>query len=98
VSIKILIDSREQNPFTFQGYEVEAESTALPVGDYSLPGFEDRVAVERKGLDGLIGCLMGKDRERFEKELARGRAYDLFCVVVEGTLSGMYPRANIAAP
>jgi len=37
VSVRILIDSREQLPFTFAGYEVTPEVAALPVGDYSLP-------------------------------------------------------------
>lgn len=87
MSIKILIDTREQSPFAFQGYEVVVESAALPVGDYSLPGFEDRVSIERKSLDDLIGCLMNSNRERFERELARGRHYELFAVVVEATLA-----------
>ena len=33
--------------FAFRGYEVEPETATLSVGDYSLPGFEDRAAVER---------------------------------------------------
>lgn len=85
--MRILVDTREQNPFTFTGYEVDPEPATLPVGDYSLPGFEDRAAIERKSLDDLVGCLKGSNRERFEKELARGRAYDLFCVVIEAPLS-----------
>jgi len=56
-------------------------------GDYSLPGFEDRAAIERKSLNDLIGCLMGSNRQRFERELARGRHYDLFAVVVEASLA-----------
>jgi len=62
---------------------VVTETATLPVGDYSMPGFEDRAAIERKSLNDLIGCLMGKDRERFERELSKGRFYDLFAVVVE---------------
>ena len=85
--MRILIDNREQAPFTFQGYDVDPETATLPVGDYSLPGFQDRAAIERKSLNDLIGCLMGKDRERFERELARGRHYDLFAVVVEASLA-----------
>jgi DNA excision repair protein ERCC-4 len=85
--MKILIDSREQLPFAFAGYEVSPEVAALPVGDYSLPGFTDRAAVERKSIDDLVGCLMGSNRERFERELARGRHYDLFAVVVEASLA-----------
>ena len=83
----ILIDSREQLPFSFAGYEASPEVATLPVGDYSLPGFEDRIAIERKALDDLVGCLMGKDRERFERELSKGRHYEFFGVVVEATLA-----------
>jgi DNA excision repair protein ERCC-4 len=87
--MRILIDSREQLPFLFRGYEVALEVVGLPVGDYSLPGFEDRAAVERKSLEDLIGCLMGSNRERFERELYKGRHYDLFAVVVEAPLSAV---------
>lgn len=38
--MRILIDTREQEGFTFAGYEVDPESATLPVGDYSLPGFQ----------------------------------------------------------
>jgi ERCC4-type nuclease len=65
------------------------EVVALPLGDYSIPGFEDRVAVERKTLDDLISCLMGENRRRFERELARGRFYELFAVVVEASLASL---------
>jgi len=85
----IVVDSREQAPFSFprpkyQG--VEIIQGALPTGDYSLAGFEDRVAVERKGLEDLIGCLMDSNRERFERELFRAAPYDVFCVVVEASM------------
>lgn len=85
----ILTDTREQAPYLFQGYEVQVEPATLPVGDYSLPGFLDRVSIERKSLDDLIGCLTA-GRDRFERELARGRAYDFFAVVVEASLADMY--------
>jgi ERCC4-type nuclease len=85
--MRILIDTREQQPFLFRAFEAEPEPATLPVGDYSLPGFQDRVAIERKSLEDLIGCLMNSNRERFEKELARARHYDLFAVVVEATLA-----------
>jgi len=82
----ILIDSREQAPFTFEGFNVETETATLNTGDYSLAGFEHVVAVERKELDDLIACLQGTDRERFERELSRGAALHRFCVVVEASL------------
>jgi DNA excision repair protein ERCC-4 len=86
-ALRVIVDSREQVPFTFARFPgVEVETTALPAGDYSLPGFEDRVAIERKSLEDLIGCLKGENRERFERELTRAKHYELFAVVVESTL------------
>jgi ERCC4-type nuclease len=84
--LKILIDTREQAPYTFVDFKAQTEPAALPVGDYSLPGFVDRVAIERKSLGDLVGCLMGGNRERFERELAKARHYELFAVVVEAAL------------
>ena len=87
--MRILIDSREQAPFTFASYEVKPEVVALPVGDYSLPGFTDKVAIERKELNDLISCLMNGNRDRFERELAKARYFDLFAVVVEAPFSAV---------
>jgi DNA excision repair protein ERCC-4 len=90
VSIKILIDTREQRPFSFDAFPgATIETATLPAGDYSLPGFEDRVSIERKSLEDLIACLMGSNRDRFERELARARHYDLFAVVVEASLDDL---------
>jgi ERCC4-type nuclease len=89
VVLRIIIDTREQAPYNFERWQVVTERAGLPTGDYSLPGFTDRAAIERKSLDDLIGCLMGKDRQRFERELSRGRAYDLFAVVVESDLQAV---------
>ena len=80
--LPIVRDSREQAPFAFSGRPVEVEVGALEAGDYSVRGFERRVAVERKELGDLVGCL-GADRERFQRELARLRGYDAAAVVVE---------------
>lgn len=85
--MKILIDTREQAPFSFCGYDAHPELATLSTGDYSLPGFEDRAGIERKSLEDLVSCLMGSNRDRFERELARGQSYELFAVVVEAALS-----------
>lgn len=82
--IKIIIDSREQKPFTFQGYEAIIEPGTLATGDYSLKGLTDRIAIERKSLDDLVQCLSWQ-RERFSRELERARAYDFFAVVIEAS-------------
>lgn len=89
--MKILIDTREQAPFLFMGtrYEgITTEKCCLPTGDYSLAGLEDKAAIERKSLDDLIMCL-GKERERFKRELTRAKGYSLFAVVVEASWQDM---------
>ena len=87
----ILIDSREQAPFAFQHERYAGTVTApgaLDTGDYSLAGLADRVAVERKSLPDLVACL-GRERERFERELQRAAALDAFAVVVESSWSDL---------
>jgi len=80
----ITIDTREQTPFSFDGLaDVQTERGTLTVGDYSLRGLEAEIAVERKSLPDLIQCL-GRERDRFQRELERGRALKAFCVMVEG--------------
>ena len=88
--MQIIVDSREQLPFTFshERYDVQIQQGTLAVGDYSLRGLEDKVAVERKSLPDLVQCL-GRERERFERELLRGAALDAFAVVVEGSWSDL---------
>jgi DNA excision repair protein ERCC-4 len=81
----IKIDTREQAPYSF---ETPTEPGGLDAGDYSLCGLESLIAVERKTIDDLIGCLTG-DRERFERELHRGRALDYFALVIEATLADL---------
>lgn len=80
--LRIVCDSREQAPFRFEGFSVVLEVGTLEAGDYSLSGFERRVAVERKSLSDLVACLSG-ERERFARELARLRGFDAAAVVVE---------------
>ena len=84
--MKIIIDTREQRPFAFLGQngDIETERGTLSLGDYSLAGLTDRVAVERKSLADLVMCL-GKERERFQRELMRAAALEAFCVVVEAS-------------
>ena len=83
--MKIKIDTREQLPYEFR---TSSEVGTLSIGDYSIAGLEDSVAVERKTIDDLIGCLT-TDRQRFEKELYRARALDFFALVIEASLSDL---------
>ena len=80
--LQIIQDTREQYPFSFEGYPVEVKPGTLPTGDYSLDGFEDRIAIERKAAGDLISCMTG-GRERFRRELERLRGYEAAAVVVD---------------
>lgn len=84
--LRIIRDSREQLPYAFQGPHfrgVEVVPGTLKTGDYSIEGLEDQCACERKSLPDLISCLMGDNRQRFKRELERGRELQSFAVFVE---------------
>ena len=84
--LTIVVDTREQAPYGFERFPcVEIIRAGLATGDYSLTGHEHRAAIERKSLVDLVGCLT-VGRARFERELDRGRALDLFAVVVEASM------------
>jgi len=85
MAITIKIDSREQQPYKFEN---SSEVGAIPIGDYSICGLENHIAIERKELNDLIGCLTN-GRERFEKELFKGKALDYFALVIEASLSDL---------
>jgi ERCC4-type nuclease len=76
----IIIDSREQYPLAFPN--LPATVGTLDTGDYSIVGLTNRVAVERKSIDDLLACI-GRERERFKRELQRLRAYRFRLLVVE---------------
>ncbi|MFH1933317.1 MAG: ERCC4 domain-containing protein [Pseudomonadota bacterium] len=96
--MKLKIDSREKLPYQFN---CPSETGTLSTGDYSVSGLENHISIERKELNDLIGCL-SKGRDRFERELFRGKSLDYFCLIVEADLkdivnhayrSKMLPRA-----
>ncbi|HUV58525.1 MAG TPA: ERCC4 domain-containing protein [Desulfatiglandales bacterium] len=83
--MKLLIDTREQQPYIF---ETPSDVGTISIGDYSVCGLENHIAIERKELNDLIGCLT-TDRDRFEKELFKARALDYFALVIEASLSDL---------
>lgn len=87
--MRIVVDSREKAPFQFldAGADIEVVPGSLQTGDYSVRGFENEVACERKELSDLVGCL-GSDRERFLREIARARGMR-FVVVVEAAYADL---------
>ena len=79
--LAIVIDSREQQPYEYPGAIVKG----LPTGDYSIQGYEKRVAIERKSLADAYASL-GGGRARFERELERLSKLDYAAIVIESTL------------
>ena len=90
--MRVVVDSREQAPWSFNGAPVYEGTVvvqgSLSVGDYSIAGLEHLVAVERKGWQDWISCL-GRERDRFVRELERARGLECFAVVVEGRFEDM---------
>lgn len=81
-TMRIVVDTREQRPWTFEGQGLDVVRAKLDAGDYSVEGLTSRVAIERKSADDFIGTVL-RDRTRFYRELERLRAYDFRAVVVE---------------
>jgi DNA excision repair protein ERCC-4 len=82
----IVIDTREpDDPHPWQSYfTVETVRGTLTTGDFSLPGCEEWIAIERKTGGDLISCLT-VSRERFTKELQRGARIRNFYVICEAS-------------
>ena len=60
----IIIDTREQLPFEFE----MSETKTLNIGDYSIAGFEDNIAIERKSITDAVGSVLG-GMKRFLREI-----------------------------
>lgn len=87
----ILIDTREQAPLRFSA-AVDVEVCTLPVGDYSLRGATELVAIERKRIGELATCC-GVERERFLEQIERLRGYPHRALVIEADLDGLLGKA-----
>lgn len=84
-----ICDTREKTPLDLSPLTVERGT--LVTGDYSVKGLESVIAIERKSLQDLIGCI-GRDRERFEREVMRLIAYETRAIVVEADFGALERR------
>ena len=92
----ITIDSREPNPhpwtrFLPQRWQIERGT--LDVGDFVLASHPVGNVVERKTSSDMAACL-GSERERFTRELRRGRYAGRMIVVIEGTMADLIAAAR----
>jgi DNA excision repair protein ERCC-4 len=80
--ITAIIDTREQTPWELS--PLQTKGGTLTTGDYSVAGLEHVIAVERKSLSDLLGCI-GQERERFEREMHRIQAFPVKALVIEAS-------------
>ena len=80
-TLVLIQDTREQRGWQ-ELFDNPCCVATLSVGDYSVAGLEHLVAIERKSLPDLLGSLT-HDRQRFERELAKARAYQRFFILIE---------------
>ena len=82
--IVILIDTREQLPLALPN----SRRATLSTGDYSVEGYENLIAVERKSHSDFVGCV-AQGRDRFERELARLAMFEYPALVLECTMADL---------
>lgn len=83
----VVIDTREQAPFTFAAMSNWIGGTVsrkLDVGDYSIVGMERLLRLERKSLTDLITTLM-QCRKRFFKECESLAKFRHAALLIEAT-------------
>ena len=84
----IIRDDREKLPWKFLSDKYKVEVARLKVGDYTVKGFEDVIAIEKKsGLDELFSNLACGSRARFERFLKKLSAHPVKVIVVEQPFS-----------
>jgi ERCC4-type nuclease len=80
----IVVDTREQRPYTLRDSEVCTQQTA----DYSIKGLQQEIGLERKTKKDLYNSL-GVNRDRFERELQRMSKLRYGAIVIEATLDDL---------
>ena len=79
----LVIDTREQDAFfkrPLKGLTIVRDT--LQTGDYSVRGFENCIAVERKSLPDFLSSI-GHNRDRFQEELGRLQGYERRWIFLE---------------
>lgn len=79
--LHIIIDTREQRPWSFDPSRADVTVSTLRTGDYALAG-DDGFAIERKSLDDFLGTI-SSGWDRFKRELHRMAGWPARVVIVE---------------
>lgn len=81
--MRIIQDTREQEPWDFSFYGVDTVVRKLDTGDYSVEGLEDILCIERKKSTGEIAINLGSKNATFVKELERMRSFKAKYLIFE---------------
>lgn len=96
-SFTIIQDTREQKPWSFDHITKRVKAQDTPVlitvelakldsGDYSIKGFEDQIAIERKSAADLVSTIFYR-RKQFMAELERLQQMQWSGIIVESEWS-----------
>lgn len=106
---RVVVDTREQLPFTFRGLYGDANQDNRPMlvettvqslgdfhGDYSIENLWHHCHIERKSLNDAQGTILGwgEHRERFERTLKTLAEMPSSAVVIECTLGELIKSAQ----
>ena len=103
--VRVVVDTREQQPYTFDPKRIEVVRRALAAGDYTLDGYENMFVIERKSLDDYVRSVI-LDRDRFLRELQILAGYNFALILVEANFedieqhryrAGVHPNAVLGA-
>jgi hypothetical protein len=97
--MKIICDTREKRPWDFIFYpDVEVQSTALKVGDYTTPMLKEILVIDRKATPFELAVNLGQkdDKQRFYKELEKINGYKHGYIICEFPESEVYKFPNNA--
>ena len=86
-----MIDSAEHLGYTFGRFTNWFSGSVrkrLKVGDYTILGMEDEIAVERKTVPDLVNSII-QDRKDFIEKCERLSTFRKKCLVIEGTLGAI---------
>lgn len=87
----MVIDSQEHMGYKFERFTnwfLGAIRKRLAVGDYTLHGMEEELAIERKTPPDLVNSII-QDRKDFIEKCERLANFKKKCLVIEGSLSSI---------
>lgn len=83
----ILYDDREKKQWKFLENTWAMKKTRLKCGDYSIEGYENIIAIEKKsGIGELLSNLTAGSRNRFKRFLKKLSRYPIKCIIIENEL------------